>query len=417
MRVKASLFLKIYATLIAALIVLALLLGGAWRLMLDRPDPSDRFPHRIAEAILPPADAPFIETRRAIERLARALDAEIILRGPDGRRIAYVGDPEVEPRPEGVFGTKRRVWRVRLADGRALIARFEAPLRPPFWRLLSALLVAALAVAVASLPMVWLLTRRLEKLRGSVDAFGRGDLSVRADVKGSDEVAVLARSFNASAERIEQLVGTHRSLLANASHELRSPLTRLRLAIDLQADSPSEARRAEIIRNLEEIDALIEEILLASRLDRADAPLSLDTIDLSAIAADEAERLSLTFDGAPLRMQGDAVLLRRLIRNLLENAVKHGAPPVELKLEPQGQSLLLTLRDHGAGVAEADQARIFEPFFRPRGRSESAGGWGLGLSLVRQITERHGGTIACTNAPGGGALFTVRLPLLASSRG
>jgi signal transduction histidine kinase len=409
MRLRASLFFKIYATLLAALIILSMLLGALWRFSLDRPDPADRFPRRIAEAILPEADAPAPVLIAAIHRLAVALDAEISLRGPDGRRLAFVGDPEAEPTPRGVFGNEKRVWRVNLSDGRTLIARFEVPLRPPGWRMLLSLLLAAVAVAIAGLPVIWLLTRRLKRLRQSVDAFGEGKLDTRADVRGSDEVAVLAKSFNHSAERIEALIGAHRALLANASHELRSPLTRLRLAIDLQSERPTVSRQDEIIRNLSEIDALIEEILLASRLARPEIQLVREQVDLSQILSEEAERLSLPCEAGDVRVQGDGVLLRRLIRNLLENAAAHGAAPIEASLQRSGDQAVLTVRDHGKGIAEADRERIFEPFFRPAGRSESSGGWGLGLSLVKQIATRHGGSIRCAKADGGGAVFTFQM--------
>ncbi len=338
MQFRASLFVKIYATLLAAIIVLVLLLGGAWRYVLDRPDPSDRFPRRIAEAFLPPPDAPLFETRRAIGRIAEALDADIVLLGPDGERIARVGDPDDDSRGRRAFDTERRVWRVRLGDGRVLIARFEAPLRPPPMRMLITLILAALAVAIVALPAVWLLTRRLKRLRQSVEAFGEGQLGARATISGTDEVAVLAKSFNASAERIEQLIGAHRSLLANASHELRSPLTRLRLAIDLQGEQPTEARRSEIIRNLEEMDQLIEEILLASRLDRPEIALLRERTSLADLLADEAARHGVEMQQplAPTFVSGDPVLLRRLIRNLIENALKHGAPPVSVALRAAG---------------------------------------------------------------------------------
>ncbi len=412
MRLRASLFLKIYATLIAALLILVVLLGAAWRIAMDRPDPGDRFPQRIAEAILPPPDAPFVQIQSAIRRLSVALDAEVILRGPNGIPIAYVGDPEARPVPEGWFGRQRRVWRVKLSDGRMLVARFEAPLRPPVWRMLLSLVLGAIAVAIAALPFVWLLTRRLNRLRGSVEAFGQGKLETRAEAKGSDEVAVLARSFNDSAERIQQLIGAHRSLLANASHELRSPLTRLRLAIDLQADRPTEERKTEIVRNLEEIDALIEEILLASRLDRPEVALAKEQVDLTRLVADEAARLSLPCRASEARVIGDAILLKRLVRNLLENALKHGAPPVDVSLQVASGQATLRISDHGGGIAEADRERIFEPFFRPSGRAESKGGWGLGLSLVRQIARRHGGMIRCLEAESGGALFEFAMPVL-----
>ena len=133
------------------------------------------------------------------------------------------------------------------------------------------MLVAAV-IGIAAYPVVRQLTRRLESLRKGVEVWGGGDLSRRVPVTGSDEVAAVAKSFNEAAGQIERLVAAHRSLLANASHELRSPLARLRMAIDLYERSASDSTRDEIIKNLGELDALVEEILLASRLDHVRRP-------------------------------------------------------------------------------------------------------------------------------------------------
>ena len=145
---------------------------------------------------------------------------------------------------------------------------------------------------MAALPVVARLTHRLERLQHSVEQWGAGDLSVRVPVRGHDEIASVAASFNNAADRIQALLAAHRSLLANASHELRSPLARLSMAAELWEQAPSPARRAEIERNLAELDQLIEEILLASRLDHPDAASvstrKLEPVDLLALAAEEA---------------------------------------------------------------------------------------------------------------------------------
>ena len=405
-----SLFAKVYLTLLVSLLVVVLAFGGVWRFAFPGPDRADRFPKRLLETVLPPASASQALQREAIRRIADLLDAEITLRLPDGSRIAAIGDPETDKKPDGLFGTEKRTWRVRLPDGRAIAARFEAPWQPPGRRLFYFVIVIALAVALAALPVVRLVTRRLERLRRGVDHWGTGDLSYRVDDTGSDEVAALARSFNASADRIEALMQAHRSLLANASHELRSPLTRLRLAIDLEAVRPSAERRAEIVRNLEEIDELVEEILLASRLDRPDLAIAMSDVDLAALVqAEAADATCLLSTGIFVR--GDPKLLKRLVRNLIDNARRHGKPPIEINLSAAGGNAVLEVRDHGLGMLDAAIPRLFEPFFRPEGRSESAGGWGLGLSLVRQIARRHYGDAVAQNAVGGGALFTVTLPL------
>lgn len=409
-RLRVSLFVKIYLLILVTLMLVVILLGALWRFGVERADPVARFPQRLLTLVLPPADASREEHQRAVRRLADAFDAAVIVRAPGRGLIAQEGDPERAG--EGRGRRDRIVWRVRLPDGRLVIARLDAPVIPAGARVFGALAVTALVVALLSLPFVWLLTRRIRRLREGVEAFGAGALSTRVPARGGDEIAILAEAFNASAERIERLVEAHRSLLANASHELRSPLARLRLAADLQAGRPTEARREEIVRNLEELDALVGEILLASRLDRPEAPIERDAIDLLDLARREAARHGLEVEGAGegAPIMGDARLIARLIRNLIENALKHGRPPVGIRVVNAGGLARLEVRDHGEGVPEAMRERLFEPFFRPSGASESAGGWGLGLSLARQIARRHGGDVVCDAAPGGGARFVVTLP-------
>ena len=274
--------------------------------------------------------------------------------------------------------------------------------------ILGFLLVVAASVGVAAYPMVARITRRLEALRASVEAWNVS--GGRAAVDGQDEIAAVARSFNLAAERAEALLASHKALLANASHELRSPLARLRMASELLGAGADES----IQREIAELDALVEEILLASRLDRVET-METETVDVLALVAEEAARLGASLDAvdprsAPFEVAGSPRLLRRLIRNLIENALKHGAPPVEIAVAAEGATLLVTVRDHGPGIPEAMRERVFEPFFRPAGRSEDAGSWGLGLALARQIARRHGGEVKCGQSDGGGAIFRVVLP-------
>lgn len=279
-------------------------------------------------------------------------------------------------------------------------------------------MVGSLAIAwglvgLVAYPVVRSLTRRLERLRAGVQAFGQGDLRQRVDVSGRDEVAALAASFNAAAARIETLVQAHRSLLANASHELRSPLARLRLALSLLRQDPAaaDARWREIERNLAELDALVEEVLLASRLQAMPA-FERAPVELLGLAAEEAAAVGAEVEGVMLTVLGDERLLRRAVRNLLDNARRHAPPqPPDVQLRRVGDAAELRVCDRGPGVPEAERERIFEPFYRLRGHGESAGGVGLGLSLVRQIAERHGGSVHCEPRPGGGSCFVLRLPL------
>ncbi|MDD2713383.1 MAG: ATP-binding protein, partial [Simplicispira sp.] len=292
--------------------------------------------------------------------------------------------------------------------------------RPPFgfvWMLG----LVGLAVAVGVFPIIRRLLKRLDVLQHGVQRFGEGDLAARVPVHGNDEVADLSRQFNAAAARIETLVQSHKSLLANASHELRSPLTRIRMGLELMGTGqPSPAFRDEILRNIAELDQLVDEILLASRLDAREADMgTIERVDLVGLAAEECARVDADLDASAdlLEVAGVAKLLRRAVRNLLENARRYSQGQITVTLRRSGDRAEVRVCDQGPGVPEALRERIFEPFYRLPGASERAGGVGLGLALVRAIAQRHGGSVHCEDNPGGGACFVLRLPLQAPDKG
>lgn len=280
---------------------------------------------------------------------------------------------------------------------------------------LAALLaVLFLAVAGGAWPVVRRLTRRLEALKQGVEAFGGGALHQRVPEDGRDEVAAVAASFNRAAAQVEALVDAHKSLLANASHELRSPLTRLKMALEMYEEADAAARPAlkrEIDADIAELDALVEEVLMSSRLDARAALDAAEPVALLPLAAEEAARVGAEASGEPLQVRGDERLLRRALRNLLENGRRYGGSELEVMLARRGARAEVRVCDRGPGVPEAYRERIFEAFFRLPGHAERAGGVGLGLALVRQIAERHGGRVACEPREGGGSCFVLSLPL------
>jgi len=284
---------------------------------------------------------------------------------------------------------------------------------PP--RIAYALILLAVTVAVGAFPVVRRLMARLERLQQSVDALGAGQLSTRVEIEGQDEVASLAASFNRSAERIEALLRAQKNLLSNASHELRSPVTRMRMAVELMQVQPQPAPELqhELLRSMAELDQLIDEILLASRLDAAPEALSRsEWIDLTALVAEECAPFDAQFDAQAISLRGDARLLRRLVRNLLENARRYGGgTPIQVRLATNAdQAIELDVLDHGPGIAPVEREKIFAPFYRLPGASEQAGGAGLGLSLVRQIADAHGGAVQYLSPQNVGSCFRVVLP-------
>ena len=412
------LYLQFYVTI---LIVLAVFVGAAvllWRVA----DDDNRTPQyldvaaELTGALLPDATAPRADQQRAIEGLQRKLRFDIALYEPDGDMIAMAGKPPPRFDPNRA----RTGWRrgpggpnfvLQLPDGRWLVARQvrERP-NPIFW-IAAALGLVAIAVAVGSFPVVRGLGRRLERLKAGVDRLGGGDLGARVKVEGRDELAALAASFNRSAERIEELVAAHRLLLANASHELRTPLTRIAVAASLLGDAADPKTRESLKRDVAELDELIEQILLASRLEALPTLEQREPVDLLALAAEEASHYDVEVDGEPVTVSGDRTLLRRLVRNLVENAQRYGGgTPIEVSVKREDGCAVLEVTDQGPGVPEAERQRIFEPFYRLAGGAETGRGSGLGLALVLDIARRHGGDAVCLAAEGGGSRFRVDLP-------
>ncbi len=431
------LYVRIWLAVVAAVLVMTMLFGWFWRENMDR--------------------------MRA-ERLAEMPPRELIVRDAAGNVVGKASSKALRVGQGLEFELSlpsAALVAITNANAQTSTLFVQAPPRPPvpgfgpplpsrwlegnmqrnpgFMLLLWGVL--GLGIALGSYPVVRRLTQRLEKLQRSVERWSRGDLAVRVDASGSDEVAFLAQRFNQAADRIEALVQTHKSLLANASHELRSPLARIRMGIELSEHSHSPERRAELARNINELDALIDEILLASRLD-ASQHSSIDVgtreaVDFLALVAEECARLNAQLQvlqdehtAQQLSLQhsvhGVPRLLRRMVRNLLENANRYGHGQVEVTLDlrtpatsapsPAGaaalphRSLELVVCDRGPGVPEAERERIFEPFYRSSHASERDGGVGLGLSLVRSIVQSHAGQVHCQARDGGGACFVVKLP-------
>ena len=406
------LYLQVYLTIVASLVLVVLTAGVVWH-FLAGVGPFNQ-PFEVAGEVLaelvPPADAPSADQQHAIDRLALRLGADLALFDAAGRPLAAAGRSVPAPKRDGRGSLLRRidgpVLSVALPDGRWLVARLPPRQRPSPLMLVAVLGTVALAVALGARPVVKRLTGRLERLQHGVESLGAGDLGARVKVEGRDEVARLAESFNQAAARIESLVDAHRMLLANASHELRTPLTRIRLGLELVEAQPE--RKAELARDIAELDQLVDEILLVSRLDAAVELDVREDIDLAALAAEECARYDdCSVAGQSIMVRGDPMLLRRMIRNLVENAELYGKPPIEVTVERQADQAVLRVSDRGAVIDESAREKLFSRFYRIPGRSGSKG-TGLGLALVKQIARRHRGDASYD--PERGSSFTVVLP-------
>jgi signal transduction histidine kinase len=441
-----TLTLRIYLTVVAVLLLFAFGSGWLFKRQVERERQltesvvSDRMEAwgDLIQRALPPPAAPAAEQAAALAEWSQRLRIPLALDDPGGARVA---SSELFLRRQADPGV--RTYAVTLDDGRTLWvirsaprARLRAmqsgagardasarplpppllPFMPPAWQGLGPVVLLVLlfvAVAAGAWPAVRHLTRRLQAPKNGVEQFGAGQLHHRVEVSGRDEVAAVAASFNLAAERIEALVRSHQSLLANASHELRSPLARMKMAVQmLDGASPERAQRLkqEIETNVSELDALVEEVLLASRLDAVQRVDKRDPVDLLALAAEEGARVDAVVDGASTQVVGDERLLRRALRNLLENARRYGGSEISVVVSASGNQATVQVCDRGPGVPEAQRERIFEPFYRLPGHAEQAGGVGLGLSLVKQIAERHGGSVRCIPREGGGSCFELVFP-------
>jgi two-component system, OmpR family, sensor histidine kinase RstB len=416
---RRRLHLQIYFAIVASLGLTMILTGLFWngfgrdRLLSELSDITGI----LVSNSLPPATAPEGLQALELDRLGSALDVDLTLYGSDRRLIASHGEVIALPprrviRSDGWHRLGRGSrWLLSLPDGRMLIANLGGRLEhKPLLGLLLFLGSIALAVTIGAYPFVRRLTGRLERLQKGVERIGQGDLGARVKVEGRDEVASLAQSFNVAAAKIERLVGAHRLLLANASHELRTPLARIRLGIEMLRNGGGAEREAALRADIAELEALIDEILLMSRLDMGPQIANRTrTVDLVALAAEECARFdNCKVSGAAPDIAGDEALLRRLIRNLLENARLHGKPPILVTVSSEPGYAVLLVSDGGEGIAAADAENMFQPFYRAAGR-QNVRGYGLGLPLVRQIAEAHGGSAAIVDRPGGGSAVKVRV--------
>ncbi|GAA0720317.1 HAMP domain-containing sensor histidine kinase [Dokdonella soli] len=409
----SRLYLRFYLALLGSLLVFALAAGCIWHLFIAPAPPASGPLGRLLQNALPAADTPPAEQQAALQRLVAGLGADVTLIADDATPLARVGKPLPIPRREQAHSAATplhagAVWTIQLPDGRRLLAS-TAIIGGHQDMLLLILLVLALAVGIAALPVVRRLATRLERLQAGVESLGAGDLSTRVAVEGNDEVARLAESFNRAAERIDELVGAHKQLLANASHELRTPLTRIRLALELMKGAADPVRKRGLNQDIEELDRLIDEILLASRLDAVSETGASEEVDLLALAAEECSRYEeAELDGTPAVLRGDARLLRRLLRNLLENARRHGLPPTHVTVGRSVHGVTITVSDRGPAIPVGECEPLFAPFHR-RAQAGDSSGTGLGLSLVRQIARRHGGDAQCEPTPDGHMRFVVTL--------
>ncbi|MFD7700415.1 sensor histidine kinase [Streptomyces caelestis] len=272
-----------------------------------------------------------------------------------------------------------------------------------------------LAVVAA---VTWLVTGRalrpVEGIRSEMAAITASeDLARRVPEPAThDEIARLARTTNETLAALEASVERQRRFVADASHELRSPIASLRTQLEVAAAHPELLDLDGAVEDTVRLQRLAADLLLLARLDAGER--SADArVDLAALAREEAAgRTGVTVDAEPAEVTGSRGQLGRVLANLLDNAGRHARERVTVTVRREGGRAVVAVADDGDGVAEADRERIFQRFVRlDAARSRDDGGAGLGLAIARDVAVRHGGTLTAGAAPTGGALFELRLPL------
>lgn len=304
----------------------------------------------------------------------------------------------------------------------ALLPPDKASRLPP---LLLRLGIGILVLAIAAWLVSRLLTRPIAALRQTSQALARGELDARTPeslIDRGDELGTLAVDFNRMADRLQTLIESHQRLLRDVSHELRSPLARLQVALELarQRDDAEMLDRIELEAN--RLEHMLDEVLTLSRLQETAGDVQRRVLDFSGLIAEvvrdaefEATQKNVSIESSlqDSRLNGDMGLLRRAVENVLRNAVQHSptGSRINVDLRANAGHITLEVADQGPGAPQADLEKLFLPFHRVgEARDRESGGYGLGLAIASRAVTAHDGSISARLADGGGLVVTIRLP-------
>lgn len=286
-----------------------------------------------------------------------------------------------------------------------------------------AMLLGLLPVLAVVSVVTWFVTRRalrpVEAIRRELAEIMHGDLSRRVpEPPARDEIALLAATTNDTLAALEQSADRQRRFIADAAHELRSPIASLRAQLEVAQAHPELLEFEGLVGDTVRLEHLATDLLLLARLDAGERPRP-GRVDMTALIADELSRrtgdrvpVEAVLPDEPVVLTGSSTQLARVLGNLVDNAQRHTATRVRVSLDHADGAAVLVVADDGSGVPEADRERIFERFVRlDEARSRDEGGAGLGLAIVRDVVERHGGSIRVETGVPGGARFVVTIPL------
>ena len=297
------------------------------------------------------------------------------------------------------------------------------------WKLISVFVLIAIAALVLALVLSQVLTKPITNLSRTMRKMGKGDLSVRVPVSGSGELRELAENYNIMAAQLERLDKTRNQFVSNASHELKTPLTTMKIMLEsmiYQPDMPAELRTEfmqDMNHEIDRLTGIITDLLTLTRMDSEKGEMKKEPVDMSALTTEVihllrpvAEKRGQRIESAiasDLMMDGDRDRLYQILYNLTDNAIKYSPDGgrINVSLREEEDSLIWRVRDNGVGIPPEDQEHIFERFYRvDKARSRETGGTGLGLSIVKQLVTMHGGEITVRSEPGKGSEFRVVFP-------
>lgn len=392
---------------------------------LTRPHVAEYVQHLIDQIGDPP------QVKRA-KALSERLPVDIYIRGPRLRWSSTGEPPKNLERPERwhrhrlpsgrvvQVGRAGDELRLRIQQGDYLLVLVPRGMQSSEWAPLLGILtiVMVLAIIAFAYHVIRRLFRPVQEIQAGIGRIGAGDLKHRIQINRQDELGELANSINAMADDIESMLEAKRQLLLAISHELRSPLTRAKVKLELLEQSKTSLSLEEDLR---EMETLLNELLETERLNSRHAPLNLNACAPAALIQDVINEYFTETDIRTRLEQPetfislDPVRIKLLIKNLLDNALRHtpaDAAPPEISSRFDKESWCLDVRDHGPGIAAEHLEHLAEPFYRAdAARRRETGGYGLGLYLCRVITEAHGGTLMIESKEQEGTRVILRLPL------
>lgn len=412
---RRSIFVKLVAIMVG-MAVCIMLLVAAFFIHVVNPELGgalDRILEAYAEKVA--AEAPDLEAATAI---ATRLGLTISYQGPRGAWTTDRGElpaSTTDPSPPG--SEPRQVVRNQAGDTYGFAWKFGRPIQVAHDRLLILLLLLIVGVVVLAHEVLRHALRPVRRLHAAAARIGAGDLDVEIPGQSRDELGALTDAFNQMARRVREMIALRDQLLVDVSHELRSPLTRMKVALALV---PEGEKRTRMEADVAQMERMVTETLELERL-RDPQGLQVEGQDLLPIVrevaaqfADSPPGVRLVVPEGSIPLEIDAARIRMLLHNLLENAVKYSLPdsrPVAITVTEEADSVTIRVTDNGPGTAEADLSHLFEPFFRgDPSRSKRTGGLGLGLSICKRIMEAHGGDIAAENSPDRGLSVVVTFP-------